>query len=112
MGALGQRVDARIRPSGSMDAHGLGTDQLESGFEPILDPVAGGLALPSCERRAVVGNNQLKPRGHLTWLSRVGLFGFETASRLQPIEVPLQNHLRRHLVDNASRIARGLSAFA
>ena len=103
MGALGQRVDARIGSSRPVDAHRLGTDQLKRCFEPVLDALAGGLALPARERRAVIGDNQLKPRGHLVLWHRVRLVtGVEVASRLEPIEVSLEDHLRRHLVDNAS----------
>jgi hypothetical protein len=57
MRALGQRVDSRIGSPSSMNAHRLGTYQAESSFDPILNPLAGGLALPSRERRAVIGDN-------------------------------------------------------
>jgi hypothetical protein len=39
--------------------------------------------LPSRERRPVVGDNQLEPRGHLILAHRVrSILGFETASYL------------------------------
>ena len=57
MRALGQRVDSSIGSPSSMNAHRLGTYQAESSFDPILNPLAGGLALPSRERRAVIGDN-------------------------------------------------------
>lgn len=83
MGALGERVDAGIGSSRSLHAHRLGTNQLESCFEPILNPLARGLALPSRERRAVVGDNQLEPRRHLILSRRIQpALGFETACRL------------------------------
>ena len=111
MRALRDRVHARVRPAGAMDAHLCGADLLEGPFEVVLDCISVGLALPSGKGRAVVGYDELQPGRHLVVRPNLR-FRIAIPRRLQPVEIALQNHLRRHLVDEASRIPRLLAAFA
>ena len=110
MRALRQRVDARIGSTGAMHAHGLRTNLEKGPFQAILDRIAVRLALPSGERGAVVGNDQLEPRRHLIALN-TGL-RIVLPRALQPVEIPLQDHLRRHLIHEAPRSPRLLPTLA
>src|SRR5207247_10890146 len=103
-------MDTRIGPSGAMDADRRGTDTLKSIFQVVLNRIAVRLALPSGKRCSVVGNDQLKPRRHLAltnFLLRTAIAG-----ALQSVEVSLQDHLRRYLIDDVPRISHLSSAVA
>ena len=99
--ALRQRMHTRIGPPGAMHPDGLGTNALKSIFQAVLNRIAVRLALPPGKQRPVVRNDQLEPRRHLVALKDVSL-GTTIARALQSIEVSLQDHLRRHLIDDLS----------
>ena len=95
MCALGEGVDSSIRSSGSVNPHMLAAHAFKRSLEVILDRVAVGLALPACKRCAVVGDDYFQPSRHPTssrHLSRLG-------SVLPSIEISLQDHLSRDLID-------------
>ena len=104
-------MDARIGPAGAMHPYGLGTDTLKGAFQSVLNRIAVRLALPSGKRGAVVRNDQLEPRRHLVALMKFSLW-IAIAPALQSVEIPLQDHLRRDLIDDAPRISRLLAAVA
>src|ERR1043166_1824702 len=100
MGALGQSMDARVGSPGAMDPDGRGTDGLKSLLQLVLDRVSIRLALPAGKRGAVVGNNELEPGRHL-FAGTNFLPGIAVTRALQSIKISLQDHLRRHLIDDA-----------
>ena len=105
MCALGEGVDSSIRSSGSVNAHPLAADAFKRSLEVILNRVAVGLALPACKRCAVVGDDYFKPSRHPNSLRHLsGVRGV-----LPSIEIPLQDHLSRDLIDI---IAGGACLFA
>jgi hypothetical protein len=57
--ALRDGVHTGIRPACSVDADALRTDLFERVFEMVLNAVAVSLALPTRERPAVIGDDQL-----------------------------------------------------
>src|SRR5439155_21337820 len=104
-------MDAGIGPPSAMDPDRLGTDTLKSIFQMVLNRIAVRLALPSGKRGTVVGNDQLEPRSHLIVLTNL-LLWIAVARDAQSIQVSLQDHLRRHLIDDLSRISRLLTTVA
>ena len=106
--ALRQRMDTRIGPPSAMHPYRLGTNSLKSAFQVVLNRIAVRLALPSGERRTVIGNDQLEPRPHLIVLANLSLW-IAVARDAQSIQVSLQDHLRRYLIDDLSRISRLLT---
>lgn len=111
MRALGQRMDTSVGPPGAMHPDGLGTDASKSAFQAVLNRIAVRLALPSGKRGTVVGNDQLEPRRHLIAMTNFSLW-IAISRALQSVEIPLQDHLRRDLIDDAPRISRLLTAVA
>ena len=109
--ALRDGVDSGIGSSRAMNANAFRTNMFECRLEVVLDAVAVGLTLPSGKWPAVIGDDELEPRGHLIALCRTGVLS-GAARRLQRIEVTLQNHLRSDLVNHAARMARLLPAIA
>src|SRR5436190_23047166 len=109
MRALRQGMDTSVGSSGTMDANRLGTDALEGGLQPILNRAAVRLALPTGERRPIVGNDQLEARPHL--VAR-GNFSTALLRALNTVEIPLQDHLRGDLIDNVSGITGRPTAVA
>ena len=55
---LAEGVHAGIGTARAMDAHGFAEDTRKGGLDVILHGVAGGLALPAAEGRAVVGDEE------------------------------------------------------
>ena len=80
-------------------------------FQVILDRVAVRLALPAGKRRAVVGDDEFQPVRHLLWRRIVERLEL-TARTLRAIEIALQDHLRRDLIDEAARSSRLLAGIA
>ena len=70
MGALCQGMNAGVGPSRSVDAHRFSCGLSKRPLQMILHGVAMGLALPSGERTAVIGDDQLEPFGHQSALRR------------------------------------------
>ena len=99
MRALRQRVDTGIGPPSAMHPYGLGTDSLKSAFQVVLNRIAVRLALPSGKRSTVVRNDQLEPRPHLIALASLSL-RIMVARSAQSVQIPLQDHLRRYLIDD------------
>ena len=98
-------MNARVGPAGAMNPDRLGTDTLKSGFDVVLNPIPVRLALPAGKRRTVVSDDKLEPRGHLIARKNFSLrTGIVRA--LQSVEISLEDHLRRHLVDDVPRISR------
>src|SRR5450755_3228978 len=104
-------MDTGIGPPGAMHPYGLRTDTPKSVLQAVLNRIAVRLALPSGKRRTVVGNDQLEPRRHLIALANY-LLWTAIARALQSVEISLQDHLRRHLIDDVPRISRLLTAVA
>ena len=105
MRALRQRMNARVGPAGAMNPDRLGTDTLKSGFDVVLNPIPVRLALPAGKQRTVVSDDKLEPRGHLIARKNFSLrTGIVRA--LQSVEISLEDHLRRHLVDDVPGIPR------
>ncbi len=92
MRALRQRMHAGVRSPCAVHAHFRSRDTCEGIFEMILDRVAVRLTLPAGERTTVIRDDELKPARH------------SLARNLRAIEVALQNHLRRDLIDHAARM--------
>jgi hypothetical protein len=111
MRALRQRMDTRVGPPSAMHPDGLGTNTLKSAFQAVLNRIAVRLALPSGKRGTVVRNDQLEPRWHLIAWTNFSLW-VAIARALQSVEISLQDHLRRHLIDDVSRISRLLTTVA
>jgi len=105
MRALRERMNARVGPPGPMNPDRFGTDTLKSGFDVILNPIPVRLALPAGKRRTVVRDDKLEPHRHL--IARKS-FWLRTAivCALQSVEITLEDHLRRDLVDDVPRISR------
>ena len=61
MGDLSQRVYARIRTAGAMDAYGLAGQTLDRLFQVLLDGRAVVLPLPADEVAAVILDGQFPP---------------------------------------------------
>jgi hypothetical protein len=59
MRALRERVDARIRSSGTMNARWFAKHPLKRALHMILDRIAMRLTLPAGEWRAVVRDDEL-----------------------------------------------------
>jgi hypothetical protein len=111
MSRLRQRVDTCIRASGAVYPRRLSRDRRERGLEPILNRVAVCLTLPAGEGRAVVRDGESQPVRHLFRRHQVG--GVIARGRaLHAIQITLQDHLGRDLVDNAARPPRLLSGIA
>ena len=66
MGLLGIRVDSGVCPAGAVDGGLALAEGVERFFQKILNGVSSGLALPSVQARAVVGDFEKKPH---TWAS-------------------------------------------
>ena len=66
MGLLGIRVDTRIGAARAVDGGLALAEGVERFFQKILHGVSSGLALPSVQARAVVGDFEKKPH---TWAS-------------------------------------------
>jgi hypothetical protein len=64
VGALRERVDARVRSSGAVKARRLAKDALKCALQVILDSIAMRLALPTGERRAIVRDDEFQPSCH------------------------------------------------
>lgn len=111
MRALRESMNARVGATGAVHAQRLRTNLFERVFEPVLNRVAIGLALPSGETRTIVGNDQLEPRRHLVGWRNIALH-LAIARALHSIEVALQNHLSCDLVHEGAGISRLLSALA
>jgi hypothetical protein len=107
MCALGEGVDSSIRSSSSVSAHPLATDAFKRSLEVILNRVAMGLALPACKRCAVVGDDYFQPSRHPNSSRHLsGLRGV-----LPSIEITLQDHLSRDLIDIITGSARLFAGF-
>ena len=61
MGLLGIRVDSGVGAAGAVDRGLALTESVECFFQKILHGVSSGLALPSVQSRAVVGDFEKKP---------------------------------------------------
>ena len=61
MGALSKRVNTGIGAPGAVNADGKAGNFGEGAFQMVLNAIAIRLALPTCERETVVGDDQLKP---------------------------------------------------
>ena len=59
MGALGERVDAGIGASCTVNSNELAGDSVKSALQMVLDGPAMLLTLPAGEMRAVISNQQL-----------------------------------------------------
>ena len=64
MCALGERVNACIRPSGAVHSDRHAAYLLKSTLEMILNRIAVGLALPAAKPRTIVRNNEFEPARH------------------------------------------------
>src|SRR5438105_4584773 len=107
MCALGKGVDAGIRSSSSVNAYSLAADAFKRSLEVILNRVAMGLALPACKRCAVVGDDYFQaPRHPNSSRHLSGLRGV-----LASIEISLQDHLSRDLIDIIAGSARLFAGF-
>ena len=93
MCALPERVHAGVGASRAGHRQACAADSLKGSFQVILNGVAVLLALPASEISPVVTDNQL---------------GSRRDSRIQPVEITLQDDLCRDLVPNATRFARFL----
>src|SRR5713226_2985041 len=108
MGALRERVNSGVGPTSAVDPDALTADTLEGALEMILNRVAMRLALPSRKLASVVRDDQFQASRHSC--SPWHFFG--SRRFVAPIEISLQNHLRRYLIDIAAGRARFLSCFA
>ena len=61
MGLLGIRVNSGVCPAGAVDGGLALAEGVERFFQKILNGVSSGLALPSVQARAVVGDFEKKP---------------------------------------------------
>lgn len=92
---LRERVNTGVGSSGAVHAQIRARDFRERMLEAILNRVATRLALPAIKRRAVVGDDELKPVRH-SIARRTGA----------AVEITLQDHLRGNLIDHAASVLR------
>ena len=108
---LVQRVDAGIGPPRAMNAHVSPRNSGESLLQMILDRVSARLALPAGKGRSVVGDGEFQPIWHLLWRRLIDRFDPKSRA-LHSIEIALQNHLCRHLIDKTAGLPRLLARIA
>lgn len=104
MRTLRQGVNTRISPPRAVHAKSLSAYFRESVLEPILYRVPVRLALPASELGTIIRDDESEPVRHL--LQRID----RLVRTLQTVEITLQDHLRRHLIDNAARLSRFVPA--
>src|SRR5438445_9871758 len=108
MGALRERVHSGVGPTSAVDPDALTSDTLKGALEMILNRVAMRLALPSRKLASVVRDDQFQASRHSCSPPRL----FSSCRFLASIEISLQNHLRRYLIDITAGRSRFLSCFA
>jgi hypothetical protein len=104
---LREGVNSSIRSSGSVNAHTFAADAFKRSLKVILNRVAMGLALPACKRSAVVGDDYIQPPRHPK--SSRHLSGVRDV--LTSIEISLQYHLSRDLIDIIAGSVRLFAGF-
>src|SRR6266446_8897307 len=108
MCALRERVNCGVGSTSAVDPDALTADTLEGALEMILNRIAMRLALPSRKLTSVVSNDQFQALRH----SCSPRHFFSSCRFLAPIEISLQDHLCRYLIDIAAGRARFFSRFS